>query len=94
MRAYVWIGGYGSVQRIEYQPIAVFDCPHIGNDATVVQIQNGAQICLVDFRPDAILELCYIRQPFTIWRIRMKLSFQIVLGSIPVRQRFLISSLC
>jgi len=44
---------------MEYQTVVVVIAYGIGDDAPVVQVQDG----LADFRPDGILELGYVRMP-------------------------------
>jgi hypothetical protein len=46
------VGGHGSIQHIVYQPVVIMIAYGIGNDTPVVQVQDGAQINLADFRPD------------------------------------------
>ena len=45
------------------------------DDPSVVEIQNGTQVHLVDLDANVILEFCYIGKPFLIWSICMKVPF-------------------
>ena len=49
-------------------------------DPTVIQIQNGTQIDLMDIGANIILELCHIRQPFLVRSVRMEVPVQVVSG--------------
>ena len=49
------------------------------HDPPVIQVEDSAQVDLVDFHTDIVLELRHVRQPFLVRRIGMKVPVQIVL---------------
>ena len=70
------IGGNGAVKSFKYQRVIVAVAYHKGYNTPVVQIQNGAQINLVDSYPFVPLELGNIGEPFRVWLWCMKISIQ------------------
>lgn len=57
----------------EWIVITVAD--HIGDDASVIQVQYGTEIKFVDDRSFIPFECCYICEPDLIWSICMKMLF-------------------
>ena len=55
---------------------------HIGHDAPVTEIQNGAQIEFVNLSSLIPLEFCYIGKPLLVGLCGMELSVQKILGKI------------
>jgi|GEM_PF-4542340 len=74
------MGGHGSIKCIENESVIVAITNGIGNNASIIQVQDGAQIYFVDFRTNVVFKLRHVRQPFRVWRVCVELTFQIVLG--------------
>lgn len=74
------MGGHGSIKCIENESVVVAITNGIGDNAPIIQVQDGAQIYFVDFRPNVVFKLRHVRQPFRVWRVCVELTFQIVLG--------------
>ena len=70
------------IKRIHNKRIIVVVTDLIGHDPAVIEIQNGAQVYLVDLDTNVILELRHIRQPLRVWCICMEVTIQIVSGDV------------
>ncbi len=77
-RMCVRIGFYSSSECVENNRIVVVLADYIRDNASVIQVKNGTQIDLVDFRTFIPFELRNIRQPFFIRLLRMKISVQLI----------------
>lgn len=64
MRA--WINRYGCIQSVKYQRVVIVIPDDISYDVAVIQIQNNAQVYLVNFRINVVFKLCYISPCWTI----------------------------
>ena len=60
---------------IKDKRIIIMVADHIGDDASVIQIQYGAEIEFVDDRSFIPFELCYICEPDIIRSVCMKMLF-------------------
>ena len=70
------------VKGLEDQRIVIVLTEHIGHDAPVTEIQNGAQIEFVDLGSLIPLEFCYIGEPLLIGLCSMELPVQKILSKI------------
>lgn len=70
------------VEGLEYKRIVVSLANHKGHDTSVTEIQNGAQINLVDFNTFIPFELRNIGQPFFIWPFRIELTVKQIFSKI------------
>ena len=77
-RVRVRIGFYSSSECVEHNRIVVVLANYIRDNASVIQVKNGTQIDLVDFRTFISFELRNICQPFFIRLLRMKISVQLI----------------
>ena len=66
---------YSCVKGVQDQRIIIAISDSECDDPSVVEIQNGTQVHLVDLDANVILEFCYIGKPFLIWSICMKVPF-------------------
>ena len=55
---------------------------HSGYNATVIEVEDRAEIDLVYFNSLISFQLCYVGQPFLVWLIRMKFAVKIILCNI------------
>ena len=78
----MWIRRNCCIKRIENKRIIVRISDHKSHNPSVIQIQNGTQIYLVDFRTNVIFEFRYICKPFFIWFICMEIPIQYVFCNI------------
>ena len=69
----------GFIKSAHDQRIIIMAADPISNDPAVIQIQDSAQIYLMGFSTDIILEFCYIGQPLLVRGIRMEIPVQIIL---------------
>ena len=69
------------VKGFENQRIVVALTKHIGHDAPVTEIQNGAQIELVRLRSLIPFELCCIGEPLLVGPCGMKLTIKQVFSN-------------
>ena len=76
------LNSHSFIKRIHNQRIVIVVTNLIGHNPTIIEIQNGAQVYLMDFDADVILELCYIGQPLLIRCICMEVTIQIVPGDV------------
>ena len=81
-RMRVRIGLHSLVEGFENQWVIVVFTEHVGHNAPVTELQNGAQIELVDFVSLVPLEFCHIGKPLLIWLFGIKLSVQKILSKI------------
>lgn len=70
------------VKGLEYKRVVISVSNHKGNDAPIIQVQNGAQIDLVDFNAFVPLELRYIGQPFLVGGLGMEVPTQYIFCNI------------
>ena len=78
----VRIGLNRLVEGFENQRIVVALTKHIGHDAPVTEIQNGAQIEFVNLSSLIPLEFCYIGEPLLVGLCSMELPVQKIFGKI------------
>ena len=74
------IGFYRLVKGLENQRIIIAVTHYIGNDATVIEIKNRAEIDLVHLNALIPFELCHIGKPFLVWLVRMEFAVKEILG--------------
>ena len=72
----VGIAAYRPVKGFEHQRIIVVLADNKGNNASVIEIQDCTEIDLVYLDAFVPLELCNIRQPLLVGRLRVKISIQ------------------
>ena len=72
----IGIGLYGSVEGFENQRIVISITYHIGDNTTVIEVENGTKIDLVYFNVLIPFELCYIGEPFLVWLVRMEVAIK------------------
>lgn len=70
----VWICLDRSVESLECQRVIITLPNNKGHDTPVAEIEDGAEIDLVDFNTLVPLEFRHISQPFFVRLIRMKLA--------------------
>ena len=75
------VGLHRLVKGLEYQRIIITVSYHISHDPPVIQVQNGAEVDLVDCNALIPLELSHIGQPLLVGLVRMKLAVQDILRS-------------
>ena len=78
----VWIGSNCLVKGFENQWIVVALTKHIGHDASVTEVQNGAQVELMDFGSLIPLEFCYIGEPLLVGLCSIELPVQKIISKI------------
>ena len=78
----VRIGLNRLVEGFENQRIVVALTKHIGHDAPVTEIQNGAQIAFVNLGSLIPLEFCYIGKPLLVGLCSIELPIQKILSKI------------
>lgn len=81
-RMRVRIGLHSLVEGFENQWVIVVFAEYVGHDAPVTEIQNGAQVELVDLASLIPLEFCHISEPLFVWLCGIKLPVQKVFGKI------------
>ena len=81
------IGLYSTVKGFENQRIIIPVTHYIGNNTTVIEVENGTKIDLVYLNALVPLELCYIGKPFLIWLVRMEVAVKKIL-------RYILRILC
>ena len=75
------VGLHRLVKGLEYQRIIITVSDHISHDPPVIQVQNGAEVDLVDCNALIPLELSHIAQPLLVGLVCMKLPVQDILRS-------------
>ena len=78
-RAGAGIGFHGSIKSLENQRIVIPVTYDIGNNTTVIEIKDRAEIDLVYLNAFVPFELCYIGQPFLVWLVRVEVSVKEIL---------------
>lgn len=78
----VRIGLHRFVEGFENQRIIVAFAEHVGHDAPVAKVEDGAQVELVDLASLIPLEFCHISEPLFIGLCGIKLPVQKVFGKI------------
>ena len=81
-RMRVRIGLHSLVEGFENQWVIVVFAEYVGHDAPVTEIQNGAQVELVDLASLIPLEFCHISEPFFIWCFGSELPIKYVFSYI------------
>ena len=76
------VGFYCPIKGLENQWVVIPVTDHIGNNATVIEVEDRAEIDLVYFNSLIPFQLCYVGQPFLVWLIRMKFAVKIILCNI------------
>ena len=71
---------YSLIECLEDQRIVIPVSHHIGNDSTVIEVQDRTEIDFVDFNAFIPLEFGNICEPFLIRLVRVKVSVQDILG--------------
>ena len=75
------VGRYSQIKGVKYKLVVVSVPDHVGNDLAVIQVEDDAEIDLVDLNPVIPLELRYVRQPLLIGLFGLKVAVQKVLGN-------------
>ena len=70
------------LKGLKHQRIVIPVTDHKGDDASVVEVQNGAEIDLVDLNALIPLELRYIREPLFIGRCSVEIPIQHILSNV------------
>ena len=70
---------HSCIKGVHNQRIVIVVSDLVSYNPAVIKIQNGAQVYLVNFDADVILELCHIGKPFLVRCVSMKIPVQIVL---------------
>ncbi len=83
----VWLNGHSGVKGVKYELIVVAVPNSVGDNSSVIDVQNGAEIELVNFGPDMVFELRYVCKPFCIGRVGVELAAKVVLRHIFRRRR-------
>ena len=78
----VRVGLNSPVKGFEYERIIVALTQRIGHDAPVTEIQNSAQVELMNLHTLRPFELCHISKPLLIGIVSVKLAAQQVFGKI------------
>ena len=78
----VRIGSNRLIEGFENQRIIVAFTEHIGHDAPVTEIQNGAQIEFANLSSLIPFEFCYIGKPLLVRLCGIEVSVQKILGKI------------
>ena len=78
----VRIGLHSLIKSLENQRVIVAFTKYIGHNTPVTEIQNGAQIELVNLASLVPLEFCYISEPLLIGLCGIKLPVQKIFGKI------------
>ena len=74
------------IKGLKYQFIVVASAYDIGNNRTVIQIQNGTEVEFVVCGTVVPLKLSYIRYPFFVWFRCAEITLQDVLcGAFRIR---------
>ena len=81
-RMRIGIGLYGSVEGLEYQWIVIPVAYHISDNATVIEVEDRAEINLVYLDALIPFELCYIGQPFFVRLVRMEVAVKKIFSNI------------
>ncbi|SFK88489.1 hypothetical protein SAMN04488076_107119, partial [Trichococcus palustris] len=71
---------YGRIKSLEDYRHIVSITNYVGDNSTVIKIQNGTQIYFLNFRSFVILEFGHIGQPFFIWCICTKVPVEVIFG--------------
>ena len=69
-----------TVKGLENQLIVIPFADHVGHNAAVVEVQNCAEIDLVNLNAFIPLEFCYVGKPLLIRLVRMKVSIKQILS--------------
>lgn len=69
-----------TVKGLENQRIVIPFADHVGHNAAVVEVQNCAEIDLVNLNAFIPLEFCYVGKPLLIRLVRMKVSIKQILS--------------
>ena len=76
------IGFYGPIKGLKNQRIVIAVTDRIGDDTTIIKIQNSAEIDLVYFNAFIPLEFRYICEPLFVWPVRIEFTVKKILGYI------------
>ena len=82
--------GHSLIKSVHDKRIVIVTADLVSYDPAVIKIQDGAQIYLMDFCADVILELSYISQPFLIRSIRVEIPVKVILRDV----RRIITAFC
>ena len=78
----VWIGLHSLVKGLVDKQVIIALAEHIGHDAPVAKVKNGAQIEFMYRDPLVPFELRHVGQPFFIGLVRVKLAVQKILRNV------------
>lgn len=81
-RMRVGISLYRLVEGLEYQRIVVALADDVGDDAPVIEIDDGAEVELVYLYALIPLELGDVGEPLLIWLVRVELAVEYILSNI------------
>jgi len=70
----IWISGDCMLEGIEDKLIVIPGRNDIGYDRSIIEIQNGTEIKLVNSSAFIPLEFGYIGCPFLVWFLRIEVS--------------------
>ena len=76
------IGRCRQIKGVKYQRIIVPVSDYIGDDPAVVQVEDGAEVDLMDLNPFIPLELRHVCQPLLVGLFRVEVSVQKVLSNV------------
>lgn len=72
----------GLIKGAHHQWIVVMVTDLERHDSAVIQVEDSAQIDLVNFDASVVLKLGYVRQPLLVRRFGVKFSVQVVFGDV------------
>ena len=78
----IWFGSNRCPKSVEYQRIVVGIPDYIADDPSVIQIQDGAEIYLLYFNPDIVLEFRNISQPLLVGLVCLEFPVQQIIRQI------------
>ena len=81
-RMRVGIGFQGLVEGFEHQRIVVTLTDNVGDDAPIIQIQDGAEVEFAYLNAFVPLELCDIGEPLLVGLVRIELAVEYVLSDV------------
>ena len=70
------------IKGVHHQWIIVMVTDLESHDSAVIQVEDGAQIDLLDFYTSVVLKLGYVRQPLLVRCLGVKFSMQVVFGDV------------
>ena len=73
---------YGGVKCVVYQRVVIAAPDHIRDDASVIEIKNGAEIDLMFLSVLVLFKLCNVRKPFSVRLVCMEIPVENILRQI------------